>query len=128
MSGRRVSSTARRRSYRRGLTAETLAAALLRLKGYRILARRFRVRLGEIDMIARRGAHFAFVEVKARPDAGEVLTARQRARIHRAAEAWLAAARLRGALPEEFSASFDLVLVRPWRWPQHVPRAFGDGL
>lgn len=128
MSGRNNSSEARRRSHRRGLAAETLAAMHLRLKGYRILARRFRARVGEIDMIARRGAHFAFVEVKARPEAGEVLTARQRARIRRAAEAWLAVASLRGRLPTEYSASFDLVLVRPWRWPQHVPRAFGDGL
>jgi putative endonuclease len=128
MSARRPPSQARRRSYRRGLYAETLAAASLRLKGYRILASRFRAPVGEIDLVARRGAHFAFVEVKARPDAGEVLTARQRTRIRRAAEAWLAAASLRGKLPAEFSASFDLIVVRPWRWPQHVPRAFGDGL
>jgi putative endonuclease len=128
MSERRPPSQARLRSYRRGLYAETLAAASLRLKGYRILAKRFRAPVGEIDLVARRGAHFAFVEVKARPDAGEVLTARQRARILRAAEAWLAAASLSGNLPEEFSASFDLIVVRPWRWPQHVPRAFGDGL
>jgi putative endonuclease len=128
VSGRQISSASRRRSYRRGLFAEALAAGLLRLKGYRILSRRFRAHVGEIDMIARRGTHFAFVEVKARPEAGEVLTARQRARIHRTAEAWLAAASQRGVLPEDFSASFDLVLVRPWRRPQHVPRAFGDGL
>jgi len=128
MSSRSPPSQARRRSYRRGLYAETLAAALLRLKGYRILARRFRAPVGEIDLVARRGAHFAFVEVKARPAAGEVLTARQRTRIRRAAEAWLAAASMRGILPMEFSASFDLIVVRPWRFPQHVPRAFGDGL
>ena len=128
MSGRRGPRTGRRGSHRRGLSAEALAAAALRLKGYRILARRFRAPVGEIDMIARRGAHFAFVEVKARPDAGEVLTARQRARIYRAAQAWLAAASLRGALPDEFSASFDLIVVTPWRWPRHMREAFGDGL
>lgn len=128
MRARRAVSRARRRSYRRGLFAEALAAASLRLKGYRILARRFRAPVGEIDLVARRGAHYAFVEVKARAETGEVLTARQRARIHRAAEAWLAAASLRGALPDEFSASFDLILVTPWRWPRHMPGAFGDGL
>lgn len=119
---------ARRRSYRRGLYAETLAAALLRLKGYRILARRFRVPVGEIDLIARRGRHFAFVEVKARRDSGEVLSARQQSRIHHAAQAWLAAAELRDALPEDFSTSFDLIMVTPLRWPRHMPGAFGGGL
>jgi putative endonuclease len=128
MSERNDEARARRRAYRWGLYAELMAAAWLRLKGYRILARRFRSPVGEIDLIARRGAHFAFVEVKARPAAGEVLTARQRRRIRRAAEAWLAGASAYGHLPDSFSASFDLVVVRPWRFPQHVPRAFGDGL
>ena len=128
MNDRADASPAWRRAYRWGLHAETIAAVWLRLKGYRILARRFRARVGEIDLIARRGRHFAFIEVKARPETGEMLTARQRARIRRAAEAWLAGAGAYGHLPEKFSASFDLVVVRPWRLPQHVPRAFGDGL
>ena len=46
---------------RRGRRAETMAAWLLRAKGYRILARRFRVPAGEIDLIVRRGRVVAFV-------------------------------------------------------------------
>ena len=56
----------RQKAYRRGHRGERLAAAALMLKGYRILARRYRTKLGEIDLIARRGNLVLFVEVKAR--------------------------------------------------------------
>lgn len=115
----------RQRAYRFGLGAETAAAFLLRAKGYRILARRHRTPVGEIDLIARRGRHFAFVEVKARGRwADEILSRHQRARIVRAAEAWLAAAGARGQLPADYGVSFDLVLVTPWRLPRHIAEAF----
>ncbi|TIO58114.1 MAG: YraN family protein, partial [Mesorhizobium sp.] len=55
----------RRKAYRRGHRGEWLAALALMLKGYRILARRHRTKLGEIDLIARRGDLVLFVEVKA---------------------------------------------------------------
>src|SRR5579859_3351957 len=56
----------RRAAYRRGHAGERLAALRLLLTGYRILARRYRTRVGEIDLIARRGDVVAFVEVKRR--------------------------------------------------------------
>ena len=59
----------RRRSERAGRRAEWIGALILTLKGYRILARRFRVHSGEIDLIARRGDVIAFIEVKARSEA-----------------------------------------------------------
>jgi putative endonuclease len=49
-----------------GQSAETLAAAFLAQRNYRILARNYRVRLGEIDIIARDGDVVCFVEVKMR--------------------------------------------------------------
>src|SRR5438045_9246674 len=76
-----------------GLSAESRAAALLIAKGFRILARRFRSPVGEIDIVARRRHLLIFVEVKARErldDAAWSVTERQRARIVAAAEAWLA--------------------------------------
>ena len=49
-----------------GRRGETLASLFLSLKGYRILARRVKTPVGEIDLIARRGRVTVFVEVKAR--------------------------------------------------------------
>ena len=51
-----------------GRTSESLAVWMLRLKGYRIIARDHRTGAGEIDIIAKRGGMLAFVEVKARRD------------------------------------------------------------
>src|SRR5258708_38964992 len=56
----------RQAAFRVGISAESRAAALLIAKGFRILARRWRSPLGEIDIIARRRTLLIFVEVKAR--------------------------------------------------------------
>ena len=77
----------RRWAHRRGQWAESLCVLHLRLRGYRILARRYRTRVGEIDIIARRRRPVAAIEVKARNtehDALEAVTCRQRVRICRA--------------------------------------------
>src|SRR5882724_2141878 len=78
----------------RGRRAETLVAWFLRFKGYRVLARRYKTPVGEIDLIVRRGRQIAFVEVKLRA-AGDAavlsVTASAQRRIARAAEMWLAA-------------------------------------
>lgn len=49
-----------------GKSGEDLAARLLEARGYEILARRYRTRYGEIDIVARDNATIVFVEVKAR--------------------------------------------------------------
>ena len=109
----------RQRAEARGRLAEGLAVLALRLKGYRILARRLRLSAGEIDIIAARGRTVVFVEVKARADvamATEALSARQRRRLLRAAEQNL------GRQPHLAARDlrFDLMLVAPRRWPRHV--------
>ena len=118
---------ARRAAESRGRRAETLAAWFLRLKGYRILARRFRTPAGEIDLIARRGRTIAFVEVKRRAtlaEAAEAVTARSRARIARAAGLWLA----RNPAAAELTLRFDAVLLAPRCWPCHLAGVFdADG-
>lgn len=124
MSGIRPASSSRRKAgYRRGLRAETLAAWMLRLKGYRILARRYRTPLGEIDLVARRGETLIFVEVKARPtlEAGlEAIAAEGYRRIEAAADLYL------GRHPRfaDLVQRFDLVVVVPRRWPYHIRDAF----
>ena len=110
---------ARLRALRRGTRAEALCAWWLRLHGYRILARNLRTPVGEIDILARRGRTLAAVEVKSRADlaeAGESLTHRQRRRIRRAMEYYLAARPDAAAL----DVRFDAMLVTPWRLPHHV--------
>ena len=114
---------ARRRAERRGHWAERLGLWHLRLRGYRILARRFRVPSGEIDLIVRRGQVLAAIEVKARADfatAGEAVTERQRRRIARALEHFLL------IHPElaRLVLRFDVMLVAPGRWPRHIADAW----
>jgi putative endonuclease len=116
----------RRAAWGRGRSAERIAAWWLRLKGYRILARGLRTPVGEIDLIARRGAVLAIVEVKARPDldqAGGALLPRQQARIERAAAAFLQREPALAAL----DLRFDVVLVAPGRLPRHLPNAWRCG-
>lgn len=109
----------RRRRNRRGSISEHLAAWMLRLKGYRILGRRVRTGAGEIDLVAVRGNRLTFVEVKQRQtlDGAEAsISERQRKRVRRAAELWIA----KRPRYQEHEQGFDLVLVAPRRWPRHV--------
>jgi len=113
----------KRRNERRGRWAESLAAASLRLKGYRLLARRFKSGPGEIDLIMRRGEVTAFIEVKVRSDddrAVEAVTGYQARRIAAAARLWMAMDP-KAALG---ICRFDIVAVSPYQWPKHIPNAF----
>ena len=106
-----------------GRRAETLAAWLLRLKGFRILACRERTGYGEIDLVARRGNLVVICEVKARTSsgaAGEAIHPRQQARLARAAAAYLQ----RHPSLRACSVRFDAVLVVPGRLPRHIPGAW----
>src|SRR3954467_5397780 len=79
---------------RRGQTSESLAALFLRLKGYRILARRLKTHAGEIDLVAAGPfGPVCFIEVNARSEpraAAESVGENQQARIARAACLYLA--------------------------------------
>jgi putative endonuclease len=110
-------------AFQTGVSAESLAAAFLMAKGYRILMKRFRTPHGEIDLIAKRRNLVAFVEVKARAtldEAAYAVTPRQQARIINAAQAWLM------AHPDhaEFELRFDAILIAPRRLPRHLLAAF----
>lgn len=114
---------ARLKAYRRGHRGEFLASLALMSKGYRIVARRYRTKLGEIDLIARRGDLVLIVEVKARPTlvaAMEAVAHSSARRIKGAADLWLA----RQPDHARLSLRFDLVAVLPWRWPVHVENIF----
>lgn len=105
--------------YRRGRSAEWLAAAFLMLKGHSILARRFKVHGGEIDLITLRAGRIAFVEVKRRKTVEECrasITPRLRRRARRAADIWLA----RNPRYQSHDLGFDIVFIRPRSWPTHL--------
>jgi len=119
--GRRGDAATGRAAHRLGLRAETIAALFLRLKGYRILARRLKTPAGEIDMVVRRGRALAIVEVKARAvRAEEALLPRQQQRLERAAAHFLG----RNPALADLDLRFDVVLVVPRRLPRHMPDAW----
>lgn len=106
-----------------GISAESRAAAWLIAHGYRILARRWKCPLGELDIVAARRHTLIFVEVKARAsldEAAESVTERQQRRIAAAAEVWLAA----NPLPAIRDMRFDAILVAPGKLPRHIQAAF----
>lgn len=114
----------RQRRFKLGLRSETLAALYLNAKGYRVLARRFKTPVGEIDIVAARGRRLAFVEVKRRTtldEAANSVTPQAQRRMIRAAQYWL------GRWPkyESHDPCFDVVLLAPGRWPKHLQDAFG---
>ncbi len=113
------------RTERFGRIAESLSLALLRLKGYRVVERRFRSPAGEIDLIVRRGGLVAYVEVKARRDptiVAESLASEQRRRISRAAQHFLKRRPDLAGLDHRF----DVMLVTPWAAPSHIVDAWRD--
>ncbi len=108
----------RQQRERDGRRGETLACWYLRLKGWRIVARRQRVAGGEVDIVARRGATLAFVEVKWRRDAAALAHAVDLPRLGRVARA----AEQLGAryAKAQDSQRIDVILLAPRRWPQHL--------
>lgn len=106
-----------------GLRAERTAAWWLRLKGYRILARRFGAPGGELDLVAVRGNVVAFVEVKGRGSlhlAFGAITATKRRRIGRTVRTWLA----RNPWAGDCVLRGDAIFVAPRRFPRHLRDAF----
>lgn len=120
-----MTKNARQTAEKKGRAAEAAATLLLRLKGYRILNRRFKCAAGEIDIVAGKGDLVVFVEVKARhtiADAYESITPKQRARIETAASVWL-----QQQSSQEFACRFDVIAVAPGRVPAHMMDAWRPG-
>lgn len=93
----------------RGSQAERQAEALLVAKGYRIVERNFRTKLGELDLIAHDGTTLVFVEVRSRRDSrfGSALEAvgwRKQRKVSRVASQYMAKRRTRC-----ISVRFDVV-------------------
>jgi putative endonuclease len=79
-----------------GSRGESLAATWYVRQGYEVLARNWRSRQGELDLVLRRGSEMVFCEVKARSDArlgspAEAVTPTKQRRIRATAVAYLVA-------------------------------------
>ncbi|MGL4824880.1 MAG: YraN family protein [Alphaproteobacteria bacterium] len=113
------------KSYYKGLSAENWVRWILILKGYCILAHRFRTPAGEVDLIAGKKGMLLLVEVKARASLGEGIEAlrfRQRARLLRSAS-FVAASFPKWATDV---VRFDLVVKRPWRFPYFLKNVLSE--
>jgi len=111
---------------RAGARAEDLCAELLRRAGLRILARNWRCRHGEIDLVADDRGTLVFAEVRLRRSAlyggaAESVTRAKRTRL-------IAAARLYLAGRREPNCRFDVLLLHGGEQPRidWIRDAFGD--
>lgn len=112
------------RRYQSGLWAERCAAAMLWLKNYRIVERRARTPLGEVDIVARRGDTLVLVEVKYRrtlDDALQSISPHQQQRLQRAAT-YLAARHTQRN--QATTVRWDIIALAPWSWPRHIINAW----
>jgi putative endonuclease len=95
-----------------GRKAEARIVRYLRLRGYKILAERFKTPEGEVDIIAAKRKIIACVEVKQRATqrgADEAMDWRTEQRIMAAAEIWVE--RHFADLPRDFELRFDLAVI-----------------
>lgn len=93
------------------------------MKGYSLLAERFKTQLGEIDLIVKRGNTIVFVEVKLRKNidtAAESIHERNQSRVRNAAELYLQ----RHPEYTDCELRFDALMLAPRALPVHIENAF----
>ncbi|GHC93424.1 YraN family protein [Novosphingobium pokkalii] len=112
----------RARAEAQGRRGEWLAGLYLRLTGWRVLARRVKIGVGEVDLVVRRGRTVAFVEVKWRASAAALDTAIDARRLSRVARAAQALAP-RYAGPDD-DVRIDVILITPAHWPRRIVNAW----
>jgi len=112
-----------------GRKAENHVGRWLKVRGWKILAERFKVSEGEIDLIARKNNIIAFVEVKQRetlPTQEDLVTQTNISRLMEAAEIWVE--RNFETLGPDFEIRFDLALiegrVHPLAKVKYIENAF----
>ncbi len=106
-----------------GQQAEARAAEFLHGHGLVVMARNWRCRFGEIDLVARDGSVLVFVEVRARASrayggAAESISAAKRHRLTAAAKQYLARTRI------DTPCRFDAILIEAEGRIEWIPNAF----
>lgn len=107
---------------RSGRDGEARAALWLRAKGWRVLDRRVKTPVGEIDLVAKRGKLIAFVEVKWRSSMEELDHAIDQHRLARVAAATEAVAHRYAKEGEDIRV--DVILLAPGTFPRHIANAW----
>lgn len=116
----------RQSRYKTGLRAEIIAAVLLFLKGYKVVAWRYKARGGEIDLVAVRRDVLAIVEVKARTAHEAALlavNAGNRRRVEAAARHFIRC----HPRYKDYVIRYDIVTVCGWIKLCHLDNAWSAG-
>ena len=119
----------KRKANRLGHLGEYFAILFLMVKGYSILERRYKTKVGEIDIIAKKKNVTISCEVKARADfesAVYSLTDKQKLRIRKAAEQYMSHLKntYQNNKIENEIFRCDMILIVPWRLPKHIENAW----
>lgn len=119
----------KRKANRLGHWGEYFAILFLMVKGYSILERRYKTKVGEIDIIAKKKNVTIFCEVKARADfesAVYSLTEKQKLRIRKAAEQYMSHLKntYQNNKIENEIFRCDMILIVPWHLPKHIENAW----
>jgi len=103
----------------KGYLGEFIAILLLKIKGYKILATRYKTSCGEIDIIARKNNIVVFAEVKSRKSIEKCHIAirdKQLGRIQRASQIFMS----RNKKLAQDAMRYDVILVPDWNLPKHI--------
>ena len=113
----------KKQTYNFGIFAEKIAMSFLRLKGYEILEWRFKTKLGEVDIIAKKSDIIIAIEVKARSKKvtiEELVSFRQMKRVRSAMELFIA----QNSKYHNSAVRFDFIEVGKWGMLRHHQNFF----
>ena len=103
----------------KGYWGEFFAICLLKIKGYSLLAHRYKTYVGEIDIVAKRKNEIVFIEVKARKDEEKchiAITQKQLRRVQNASQIFLK----RNPQFQDYAIRYDVILISDWSLPLHI--------
>ena len=108
-----------KKTYRFGLIGELIAVIFVRLKCYSILHTRYKNKLGEIDIICKKGNDLIAIEVKTRNkdfNIGDVISENQKKRIVNCMKVFVS----KNQKYVDYNVRFDVIAVRPFKVPLHL--------
>ena len=113
-------------TYKFGIISEYVAIAYLFFRGYKILHWRYKTKLGEVDIIAKKRDNLVAVEVKARMkkvEIGECVQSRQFHRINNAMKIFLS----KNLEYSNHNIRIDVILISPKHFPKRIKNAWMEG-